>query len=153
MATEDTKQLAKSLCLATIDLNKHFPSRNDVLSTLKMVEDCLIFVEQSPCDMLQLAMFHIMTTLKQHRWFRHSDDDIKLAVASCLSKIIRIITTQEPYDDDTMKEVLQVVVESLHGLYNVKDPTFGKGAKILEIIARTRSFVLMLDLQCNELIL
>ncbi|GLJ36947.1 hypothetical protein SUGI_0747310 [Cryptomeria japonica] len=37
--------------------------------------------------------------------------------------------------------------------YNVKAPSFGKRAKILEFIARTRLFVLMLDLQCNELIL
>ncbi|GLJ15580.1 hypothetical protein SUGI_0256080 [Cryptomeria japonica] len=94
-----------------------------------------------------------MTTLKQHRWLRHPDDEIKLVVTSCLSEIIRIVTPQEPYDDDTMKEVIQLVVESLHGLYNVKDPTFGKRDKILEVMARTRSFNLMLDLQCEELIL
>ncbi|XP_059068575.1 sister chromatid cohesion protein PDS5 homolog C-like [Cryptomeria japonica] len=153
MATEDIKHLARSLYEVGTQLSDQLRSKDDVINMLKRVEDCLILVEQSPCDMFQLAMSPIMTTLKQHWWLRHPDDEIKLAVASCLSEIMRIITPQEPYGDDTMKEVLQLVVESLHGLYNVKDPTFGKRAKILEIIARTRSFVLMLDLQCNELTL
>ncbi|GLJ06598.1 hypothetical protein SUGI_0042770 [Cryptomeria japonica] len=153
MATEDIKQLARTLNLAGSKLSEHSQSRGDILKTLNKVEECLIYVDQSPHDLLQLAMSPIVTTLKQHRLLRHPDDEIKLVVASCLSEIMRIITPQEPYDDDTMKEVLQLVVESLHGLYNVKDPTFGKRAKILDIIARTRSFVLMLDLQCNELIL
>lgn len=66
---------------------------------------------------------------------------------------MRITTPVVLYKDDTMREVLQLFVDSFHGLHDFKALTFGKRAKILEIMAWTRSFVLMLDLQCDELIL
>ncbi|GLJ35435.1 hypothetical protein SUGI_0712660 [Cryptomeria japonica] len=124
MVVEDIKQLASVLNLVGNDLSKHLQSRNEALNILKRMEECLSLMEQSPHDFIQLAMSPIMTTWKQHRWLRHPDDEIKLVVASCLSEIIRIITPQEPYDDDTMKEVLQLAMESLHRLYNVNRPYF-----------------------------
>ncbi|GLJ36777.1 hypothetical protein SUGI_0741380 [Cryptomeria japonica] len=148
MATEDTKQLARSLYLAGSKLNEHFQSKNEVLNTLKRAEECLILVEQSPHDWIQLAMSPIGTTLKQHWWLRHPNDEIRLVVTSCLSEIMRIITPLVTYeDDDTMKEVLQLIVESLHGLQDDKSPAFNSSAKILDIVPGTRSFILMLDLQ------
>ncbi|GLJ15303.1 hypothetical protein SUGI_0250920 [Cryptomeria japonica] len=125
MATEDTEQLARSLYLSGNELSEHFQSKNEVLNTLKRVEECLILVEQSPHDLIQLAMSPVEITLKQHRWLRHPDDEIRLVVASCFSEIMRIITPLVPYeDDDTMKEVLQLIVESLHGLHDDKAPHF-----------------------------
>ncbi|GLJ44367.1 hypothetical protein SUGI_0929800 [Cryptomeria japonica] len=47
----------------------------------------------------------------------------------------------------------ELIVESLHGLHDDKAPTFNRRTKNLDITARTRSFVLMLDLHCDELIL
>jgi len=34
---------------------------------------------------------------------RHSADDVKVSVASCISEITRITAPDAPYDDDQMK--------------------------------------------------
>ncbi|GLJ54571.1 hypothetical protein SUGI_1172100 [Cryptomeria japonica] len=89
----------------------------------------------------------------QHKFMEHPYEEVRLAVASCHSEIIRITAPVALYNDDMLKKVLLLIVESLKGLHDVKTPTFGKRAKILEIMARTRSFILMLDFQCDKLIL
>lgn len=60
----------------------------------------------------------------------HPYEEVRLAVASCHSEIIRITAPIAPYNDDILKKVLQLIVESLHGLHDVKAPIFGKRAKI-----------------------
>ncbi|GLJ14837.1 hypothetical protein SUGI_0241370 [Cryptomeria japonica] len=84
---------------------------------------------------------------------RNQDEEIRLTVVTCISEIMRITTPKVPYNDVILMEVLQLIVESLHGLRDVRAPTFGKRAKILEIVATTRLFVLTLDLQCDKLVL
>ncbi|GLJ07100.1 hypothetical protein SUGI_0058260 [Cryptomeria japonica] len=100
MATEDPKQLARSLYLAGSELSEHSQSKNEVL-----VEERLILIEQPSSELIQIAMAPIVTTLSQHKWLRHPNDEVKLVVTSCLSEIMRIMTPLVPYgDDDTMKE-------------------------------------------------
>ncbi|GLJ34090.1 hypothetical protein SUGI_0685290 [Cryptomeria japonica] len=94
-----------------------------------------------------------MLALVQLRFSEHPCDDVRLSVASCHSEIIRITTPVAPYNDDILKNVLQSIVENLQGLHDDKAPTFGRRTKILEIMARARSFILMLDLQCDKMIL
>ncbi|GLJ10891.1 hypothetical protein SUGI_0137390 [Cryptomeria japonica] len=94
-----------------------------------------------------------MLALVQLKFMGHPYKEVRLVVASCYSEIIRITTLVAPYNDDILKKVLQLIVESLHELHDVKAPTFGKRDKILEIMTRTRSFILMLDLQCDKSIL
>ncbi|GLJ26618.1 hypothetical protein SUGI_0517170 [Cryptomeria japonica] len=153
MATEDIKQLARTLHIPSYKLSEHSHLRDGVLNTLNKVEKCLIHVDQSPHDLLQLGMSLVVDALKQLKWLRHPDEEIKLLVATYLSKFMRITTPIVIYKDDTMREVLELIVDSFHGLHYVTALTFGKRDKILDIMAWTRSFVLMLDLQCDELIL
>lgn len=67
MTIEDMKQLARSLYEAGSQLSNQSQSRDDVLNLLKKVEDCLILVEQSPCEVLEIALTPIVTSLKQHK--------------------------------------------------------------------------------------
>lgn len=45
-------------------------------------------------------------------------------VTSCLSKIMRILALQAPYDDSTMKEVFPLLVDSFQDLDEMKVLTF-----------------------------
>ncbi|GLJ23322.1 hypothetical protein SUGI_0441250 [Cryptomeria japonica] len=83
----------------------------------------------------------------------HPHKDVRLAVASCLDEITRITTLVAPYNDDVLRKVLQMIVKSYHGLQDVKGPTFRKRAKILETMTRVRSFMMVIDLKCNDTIL
>lgn len=85
-------------------------------------------------------------------FLEHSCEKVRLTVASCLSKIIALTLPLPPYNNDTMREILQLIVESLQGLNNVMLPTFQKQQKILELVAEFSFGTLMLNLECHKLI-
>ena len=70
---------------------------------LQQVESCLSRVEQSPNDSMRNALSPSLKALITDKLLRHSDDDVKIAVASCVSEITRITAPEAPYDDDQMK--------------------------------------------------
>lgn len=49
------------------------------------------------------ALSPLMKALVADELLRHSDVDVKVAVASCVSEITRISAPDAPYDDDKMK--------------------------------------------------
>ena len=52
---------------------------------------------------MQNALSPSLKALIADKLLRHSDDDVKIAVASCISEITRITAPEAPYDDDQMK--------------------------------------------------
>lgn len=44
-----------------------------------------------------------MKALIEDSLLKHSDDDVKVSVASCISEITRITAPDAPYDDDQMR--------------------------------------------------
>ena len=70
---------------------------------LQQVESCLSRVEQSPTDSMQNALSPSLKAMVGDQLLRHSDNDVKVAVASCISEITRISAPDAPYDDDQMK--------------------------------------------------
>lgn len=63
----------------------------------------LIDVDQSPRESMQSALSPLMKSLVAGKLFKHSDADVKVAVAACVSEITRITAPEAPYDDDQMK--------------------------------------------------
>ena len=52
---------------------------------------------------MQTALSPSLQALVDDKLLRHSDTDVKVAVASCISEITRITAPEAPYDDDQMK--------------------------------------------------
>jgi len=52
---------------------------------------------------MQNALSPSLKALIADQLLRHSDKDVKVAVASCISEITRITAPEAPYDDDQMK--------------------------------------------------
>lgn len=52
---------------------------------------------------MQNALSPSLKALVSDKLLRHSDVDVKVAVASCISEITRITAPEAPYDDDQMK--------------------------------------------------
>ncbi|KAL0923001.1 hypothetical protein M5K25_007042 [Dendrobium thyrsiflorum] len=83
----------------------------------------------------------------------HTNMDMKVSIASCLGEITRIIVPDAPYDDDIMKEIFGLIVAAFKNLDEMLSRSFPKRVSILEIVAKVRSCVLMLDLDFDDLIL
>ena len=67
-----------------------------------------------------------MLALIQPKIFEHHCEEVMLAVASCLSRMITLTSPLLPYNNDIMRDILQLIVEALQGLNNIMLPTFKK---------------------------
>ncbi|KAL0687153.1 hypothetical protein Bca4012_086830 [Brassica carinata] len=114
---------------------------------------CLVDVEQSPPASMQNALSPLMTALVDGKLVKHSDIDVKVAVAACISEITRITAPDAPYDDDQMREVFKLIVSSFENLDDDSSRSYSKRTSILETVAKVRSCVVMLDLECDSLLI
>ncbi|XP_018675052.2 sister chromatid cohesion protein PDS5 homolog C isoform X3 [Musa acuminata AAA Group] len=126
---------------------------DELLPLLDQTESLLSRVEQSPTQSMSNALRPSMKALVAKELLGHSDIDVKVAVASCISEITRITAPEAPYDDDLMKEIFQRIVEAFENLDDMSSHSFPKRVSILETVAKVRSCVVMLDLECDSLIL
>jgi hypothetical protein len=132
----------------------HTPPDNaeDLLKLLSEVEECLLKVEQSPPGSTADAIQPATEALVKKELLGHEDSNIRLAVASCISEITRITAPNAPYHDDAMKDVFVVIVGSFEHLDKIEGPFFKRRASILDTVAKVRSCLVMLDLECDYLI-
>ena len=61
---------------------------------------------------MQAALSPSLKALVTEPLLRHSDVDVKVAVASCISEITRITAPEAPYDDEQMK-VPRIILQLL----------------------------------------
>lgn len=147
------KDLEDQLLEAGRKLLKLPSSAEDVLSLLEKVDSCLSRVEQSPSKSMQNAYAPAQQALATSDLLRHPDMDVKVYVASCVSEITRITAPEAPYTDDQMKQIFKVIVEAFEMLWDTSSRSYLKRVSILETVAKVRSCVVMLDLECDDLIL
>ncbi|KAJ4837482.1 hypothetical protein Tsubulata_038176 [Turnera subulata] len=103
------------------------------------VEHLLINVEQAPSRSMQDALLPPMKALISSALLSHSDADVKVSVASCVSEITRITAPDAPYNDEQMKVYFEFVVEALESLSHASSFCYKKSISILETIAKVRS--------------
>ncbi|KAF5932444.1 hypothetical protein HYC85_028615 [Camellia sinensis] len=127
-------------------------STYELLSLLDKVEHLLSRVDQAPCRSMQDALLPVMKALISQELLRHSNLDVKVSVVSCINEITRVTAPDAPYDDDQMKEIFKLTVMALEKLSLASGHCYTKAVSILDTIATVRSCLVMLDLECDELI-
>ncbi|KAL5769361.1 hypothetical protein ACOSQ2_016144 [Xanthoceras sorbifolium] len=129
------------------------PSTKDALvKLLKQAATCLCELDQSPPDSVLEAMQPFLNAIVKPVLLKHQDKDVKLLVATCICEITRITAPEAPYSDDVLKDIFQLIVGTFSGLKDTSGPSFGRRVVILETLAKYRSCVVMLDLECDDLI-
>ena len=66
---------------------------------------------------------------------------------------MRLTAPMAPYNDDVMRRVFILIIETFQGLDNNAGSTFGKKLDILGGMAMTRTYEILFDLKCDDLIL
>ncbi|XP_038895728.1 uncharacterized protein LOC120083890 isoform X2 [Benincasa hispida] len=102
---------------------------------------------------MQTALTPSLKALVSDQLLKHSDIDVKISVAACISEITRITAPNAPYSEEQMKEVFHLIVSSFENLSDKSSRSYAKRASILETVAKVRSCVVMLDLECDALII
>ncbi|CAM0903948.1 unnamed protein product [Alopecurus aequalis] len=155
MATGDDAQVEVERRLRDIGarLASLAPSSKELLPLVEEAELWLSRVDQSPPQSMHDALKPTMDALVKKDLLDHSSQGIKVAVACCLTEVTRITAPEPPYGDDVMRDVFTVVVQSFAQLDDTENTLFAKRVSMLETVAKVRSCVLMLDLDCDDLIL
>ncbi|ESQ27121.1 hypothetical protein EUTSA_v10018162mg [Eutrema salsugineum] len=83
----------------------------------------------------------------------HPDSDVRVSVVSCLTEILRITAPEAPYSDDQMKEIFRLTIEAFEKLADASSRSYGKAKSVLDSVSKVRSCLVMLDLECDDLIL
>ncbi|XP_075516326.1 sister chromatid cohesion protein PDS5 homolog C-like [Primulina tabacum] len=152
MPTLSDMELEERLTAAGNALLKPPSSLDELLRLLDRIEELLSKVEQSPTKSMLTALSPLMDALITEYFLKHSDVDVKVCVASCVGEITRITAPDAPYDDDKMKDVFHLIVSSFEDLSDTSSRSHHKRASILETVAKVRSCVIMLDLECDQMI-
>ncbi|KAK9099427.1 hypothetical protein Syun_026472 [Stephania yunnanensis] len=77
---------------------------DDLLGILDKLESCLTKVEQSPSESMRNAMEPSLKALASENIREHSDVDVKVAAASCVSEITRITAPDAPFENEQMRQ-------------------------------------------------
>lgn len=104
-------------------------------------------------DQSQAARTPLVKALSKPKWFRHANMEVRIMVSSCLSEILRVFSLKVPsYDDDILRTIYQLLVDSFEGLRDVTCSHFSWRVAILETFAKARMSCILLDLDMNELV-
>ncbi|XP_061339796.1 sister chromatid cohesion protein PDS5 homolog A-like isoform X2 [Gastrolobium bilobum] len=129
------------------------PSSKDALiKLLKQATTCLAELDQSTSTSEMESMKPFIDAIVKPELLKHQDRDVKLLLATCVCEITRITAPEAPYSDDILKDTFQLIVGTFSGLSDTNGPSFGRRVVILETLAKYRSCVVMLDLECGDLV-
>ncbi|KAJ4704111.1 sister chromatid cohesion protein PDS5-like A-like [Melia azedarach] len=129
------------------------PSTKDALvKLLKQAATCLSELDQSPPASMLVAMQPFLDAIVKPALLKHLDKDVRLLVATCICEITRITAPEAPYSDDVLKDIFQLIVGTFSGLKDTSGPSFGRRVVILETLARYKSCLVMLDIECYDLV-
>ncbi|XP_075505571.1 sister chromatid cohesion protein PDS5 homolog A-like isoform X1 [Primulina tabacum] len=146
------KQLQQQLRELGAKLENPPASKDALIKVLKQGASCLSELDQSPPKPVMESMDAFLTSIAKPELIRHQDREVKLFVAVCICEITRITAPEAPYDDDVLKDIFELIVGTFSGLSDINGPSFGRRVVILETLARYRSCVVMLDLDCDDLV-
>lgn len=60
------------------------------------------------------ALRPLMKALISDELLKHSEEDVKVTVTSCITEITRITAPDAPYDDDKMKVSFKLLILGMH---------------------------------------
>ncbi|XWS12972.1 hypothetical protein CRYUN_Cryun37aG0135600 [Craigia yunnanensis] len=127
-------------------------TKDALLKLLKQAATCLSELDQSPPSSIMESMQPLLNAIVKPELLKHQDRDAKLLVATCICEITRITAPEAPYSDDVLKDIFHLIVGTFNGLSDTSGPSFGRRVVILETLAKYRSCVVMLDLECDDLV-
>ncbi|PKA59812.1 DNA mismatch repair protein MSH6 [Apostasia shenzhenica] len=127
-------------------------SKDALIKLLKQAASFLSELEQSPLPSMLDAMKPCLSATAKEELLKHQDRDVRVLVATCICEITRITAPEAPYSDDVLKDIFNLIVSTFSGLNDINSPSFERRVVILETLARYRSCVVMLDLECHDLI-
>ncbi|XP_065880511.1 sister chromatid cohesion protein PDS5 homolog B [Euphorbia lathyris] len=140
------------------------PNKDFLVKSLRQAATALSQIEQSSSlheeskkaesmKRLEVAIRPLTKSIIKHGLLRHNDKDVKLLVAICVSEMFRVLAPEPPFEDKYLRDIFKLILSMFAELADTTSPYFSRRVKILETVAQCKCFVVMLDIDCNDLVL
>ncbi|XP_048332268.2 sister chromatid cohesion protein PDS5 homolog B isoform X1 [Ziziphus jujuba] len=88
-----------------------------------------------------------------HGLLQHKDKDVQLLVAICVSEMFRVLAPEPPFEDEYLRDIFKLILNTFAELADTTSPFFSRRVKIIETVSRCKCCVIMLDIDCNDLVM
>ncbi|XP_059630755.1 sister chromatid cohesion protein PDS5 homolog B isoform X2 [Cornus florida] len=130
---------------------KTCPRKDFLVKLLKQAASAFPALDQLAS--LESTIKPLSDSLVKHRLLQHKDKDIRLLVAMCYCEIIRILAPNPDFSDAVFRDIFKLFLSMFAELSDTTSPYFSRRVKVLEIVAKLKFCVLMLDTGCENLVL
>ncbi|XP_010521251.1 PREDICTED: sister chromatid cohesion protein PDS5 homolog A isoform X2 [Tarenaya hassleriana] len=146
-----------SRLLQTSRPNKDFliKSLRQVVSNLSQIEQPVIngaANRKEALKPLEAAIKPLKKSIIKHGLLNHRDKEVRLLVTISVSEIFRILAPDPPFEDKYLRDIFKLFLSAFLELSDTASPYFSRRTKILETVSRCRCCVIMLDLDCQDLV-
>ncbi|XP_031392968.1 sister chromatid cohesion protein PDS5 homolog A-A isoform X4 [Punica granatum] len=135
-------------------LNKDFLVKNlrQAANELSQVEQPSAVESAERSKEVETALKPLIESFTKNDLALHKDKDVRLLVTICATELFRIMAPEPPFEEDSLLAVFKLIVSTFADLADMESPYFSKRAKILETFARLGLCMIMLDIECYNLI-
>ncbi|XVE55344.1 hypothetical protein DITRI_Ditri03aG0151400 [Diplodiscus trichospermus] len=158
---ESTLQLISGIGTKLGQLSR--PNKDVLVKSLRQVASVLSQIEQPSAGevatkaqvvgQLDAATKPLRKSIVKHGLYNHTNKDARLLVAICVCEFFRILAPQPPFADEYLRDVFKLILSMFMELADTTSAFFSRRVKILETVAQCKCCVIMLDIDCNDLIL
>ncbi|XP_012567744.1 sister chromatid cohesion protein PDS5 homolog B isoform X3 [Cicer arietinum] len=139
------------------------PNKDFIVKSLRKAANALSNIEQSPQPQTakevqamkkrEDALKPLTDAVVCGGLLRHEDKDVKLLVAICVTELFRVKAPEPPFEDKHLRDVFKLIIGLFADLADTSSPLFSKRVKVLDTMAQLRCCVLMLEVDCIDLVL
>ncbi|TVU46247.1 hypothetical protein EJB05_05772, partial [Eragrostis curvula] len=125
---------------------------NALTDLLEQVLECLYGQEQLKGPSMISAMQPTLKAITREELLKQEDKDVKVLLAFCFSETLRITAPNAPFGDDVLRDIFYLIFAALSGLRDLHSKFYRRRVSMLETCANLRFCVLMLDIECDDLV-
>ncbi|KAF9687215.1 hypothetical protein SADUNF_Sadunf02G0070500 [Salix dunnii] len=137
------------------------PNKDFLVKSLRQAANALSQIEQpletfqktEALKKLEAAINPLRKSILKHDLIKHTDKEVKLLVAICVSEVFRVLAPEPPFEDKYLRDIFILFLNMFKELSDTASPHFLRRVKVLETVARCKCCVIMLDVDCHDLVL
>ncbi|CAJ2674086.1 unnamed protein product [Trifolium pratense] len=139
------------------------PNKDFIVKSLRKAANALSNLEQSPepqtakevqaMKKREDALKPLTDAVVCRSLLHHDDKDVKLLVAICVTELFRVKAPKPPFEDMYLRDVFKLVIGLFADLADTANPLFSKRVKVLDTMAQLKCCILMLEIDCIDLVL
>lgn len=139
------------------------PNKDFIVKSLREAANALSTLDQSPqprtakevkaMKKREDALKPLIDAVVCGGLLQHGDKDVKLLVALCVTELFRIKAPEPPFEDKHLRDVFKLIIGLFADLADTKNSLFSKRVKVLDTVAQLKCCLLMLEIDCIDLVL